>query len=117
MKVTIRTLADLERFESGVVGKAFEEAFEGLLKDLRTRAAMDKPRTLTVKLELRPVADDRGELAEVKIDVSIAASQPASKTRTISARAIGPNAIGYDDLTPDNVHQQTMNLESRKEAS
>lgn len=114
MLVEIKTLADLEKFELGAVAKTFERDLKALLGDLHDRAALEKPRTLTLKMELKPVADDAGQLAEVKIDVTIGTSVPTCKTRTVNARAKGTDGLVYDDLTPDNVSQQTIPHETMK---
>ena len=114
MLVTIGTLAGLEKFESGAVAMTFERDLKALLGDLHDRPSLDKPRTLTLKMELKPVADDAGRLAEVKIDVSIGTSVPTSKTRTVSARAKGTDGLVYDDLSPTDVSQQTIPHETMK---
>lgn len=114
MKIEVKTLADLQQYESGVVARTFERDLQTLLGDLHDRPGLAKARSLSLKLELTPVADDSGGLAEVKVDISLSMSQPASKTRTVNARAVGSKGFVYEDLSPDNVNQLTLDGELGK---
>ncbi len=117
MNVRIKTLADLEKFEAGVVARTFERDLKVLLGDLHDRAGLDKVRSLNLKLDLKPLADDAGKLAEVRVDITISITQPASKTRTVSAKVIGSSSIVYDDLSPDNVHQFSIDNEIERKVA
>ena len=118
VKIQFKTLADLEKLEGGLVRRAFEKELRGIFEDLRERPALTKARDITLKLTFVPATDDSGtELTEVKIVPEVSSRRPPSRCRELSTRLVGTRHLVYDDLSPDNVHQQTMDLQPESEAS
>lgn len=118
MKIEFKTLADLENIEGGLVGRAFEKELRAIFEDLRERPALAKGREITLKLTFVPATDDSGtELSEVKMVPEVSSRRPPSKCRELSTRLVGTGKLVYDDLSPDSIHQQTMDLQPESEAS
>lgn len=118
MNIEFKSLADLEKIDGGLVARAFEKELRGIFDDLRERPALAKAREIIVKLTFVPATDASGtELVEVKMTAEIAPKRPASKCRELSTRLLGVEKLVYDDLSPNDVHQRTIDGElERKKA-
>ena len=108
MRRTLKTLADLQEIDGGVIEILFRRKLAMIAADLIDRPAVSSARKLTVELLFCPVADPSGALADVKVEAEVKGKVPVDRTRTISMGCRGGGEMVYNDLSPDDHHQATF---------
>lgn len=105
---TIRA-AEIGDLQEGQFGSDIENAIRIAAHDCQKRPAVSKPRVVTIKVHIAPVPDECGDLGSLDIMPKVDTKLPAVSRQAVNAR-INPKTgeIVWDDLSPDNAHQQTL---------
>ena len=113
---TMEKIEDLADFDDGRVAVAFKRLLERIAYDLDDRPALAKERTVTLKVRFTPVPNETGGLGDVKMEVECGASVPSMRTREITGRRKeGEPSFRFNDLSPDNPAQRTIDQEMNGE--
>ncbi len=110
MRAQVSCLADLGKVGNGIVEVAFKTALRQVLDDLETRPSVDSAREVTVKVSLKPVQGDSGILEAVETEFDIRQKMPSYRSRSYSM-AMSSNGLEYNDLSPDDHRQMTLDQE------
>jgi len=108
MLCKIRRLADLALIDGGAADLLFRRYLERAIENLQGRPTVSKTRVIHIKLLMTPVAADSGELQETLTEVEVNGNLPAARTRTISMGCAGVNGLLFNDLSPDDHKQRTL---------
>lgn len=111
MERRIETLADLSDFENGKLSITFENELRRLLGDIHERPGLAKPRQIVIAVNMQPATDSEGNLEDVKFWVELATKAPAARTRTVSMGTLGNQGLVWNDLSPANHQQHTIDEE------
>lgn len=104
-KFSLETIASMD---GGRLAIALAEAIKRMESDCRDRPSLDKPRTVTFMIGMRPVADpDSDELAEVTVKFSIGEKIPKRESLQYTMKPTAKGLI-YNDLSKDNPDQTTI---------
>ena len=108
MRITIRNLSDLSQLDQGVLDAQFREELKSVIEDMRDRPSVSQARKITICLSLKPTSDGAGGLLEVGTEVEISSTFPKVRTREFAMGAIKTDALVYNDLSPDDPRQGTL---------
>ncbi|MEK6797378.1 MAG: hypothetical protein AABZ12_00270 [Planctomycetota bacterium] len=103
----IKTLADLEKIENGLLGIQFARFLKQVNEDLIERPGADKSREIVLTCRFTPIADDCGALSEVRTELEMKCRAPAARTKEYSM-GIRRDGLVFNDLSIDNVRQRTL---------
>jgi len=107
-KLELRELATISH---GRLAAAFDHHLEECIADCLDRPAVNKPRAVTVTVEIRPKDLEKGELETIATVVKIGAKLPGKATAPITMDVRksqkGAQAV-YNDHSPDDPKQRTL---------
>lgn len=107
--MTKLTLAALASLEGGRVREAFDRELKRCEDDCRDRPTNQKARKLTIVLTMTPYTDSDGvDLFGVDVGVQIKAAVPPKETRKYDMRAASGGGLEFNDMSPDNARQGTL---------
>lgn len=112
----IHGLKDLEPFDRGRLNLAFAGAMQTAMLDLADRAGDDRDRSITIKLSFKPIADERGNFVEARMEGDVNVKLPNRRT---ASHSVGidteQGAIVFNDHAPENVRQGTLDQVQNQE--
>jgi hypothetical protein len=106
------TLAALEKMDNGKVGAMFRSHLGKVVEDIQERSGDHTVRTVTLKMSLVPVGDS-GTVDDIKVSFSCNSNVPAVQTREYSMMPHGDRQLMFNDLSPDNVRQGTLDQDHK----
>lgn len=71
------SLESLHEVQGGEIKKDFDSLLATLINDCQQRPAIDKARTLTIKIEITPAPDDTGHCESCDMRAVVTSKQPA----------------------------------------
>lgn len=108
------SLASLATIDSGRVKVAFDQALRRVEEDCRDRPIVDTARKVTITAIIKPNATEAGELASCDLRVEISDNLPKRQSQTYNM-ASTPGGLLYDELSPEDVDQKTLELTEPRE--
>lgn len=100
------SFALLPKMNDGRIGLTVDEEIERCLEDLRNRPGLDKTRTVTLTISMKPRTDGQDlESADIAVDVKSAI--PKRSTKAYNMRA-AKNGLFFNDVDPMNPDQRTI---------
>lgn len=87
MSIQSLSLANIEEIDGGKVAVAFAVELQHVIKDMLDRPGDNRPRKVSLNLELKPQCDDSGTLADVQVAFDIASSVPNRRSNAYNMRA------------------------------
>lgn len=106
-KLSLSTLPELD---SGIVNEAFTKALERCEADCRDRPGDDKPRKVTLVVEMTPVRDQRGRLDSINVGVDVSDAIPKRRSKLFNMLP-RHDGLMFDELSPDDAHQESLDME------
>lgn len=103
--------ASLDTIDDGRVKAAIDLHLRQLAADIADRGSDGAKRSLTIKLELEPQVSS-GEVYNVATEITVTANVPPRRTRplsmTVEADSRNRAVLMFNEASPDNVHQGTL---------
>lgn len=90
------------------IAKAFEIALKRAAEDCDDRPGEKRPRKVLLEAEFWPVADQRGDLCEVKGSFRIKSTIPSQRSKDYSFECRKGGMLVFNDLSQDDVNQKTF---------
>lgn len=104
-------LEQLKVLDDGRIAAAFEQELKHVILDLMDRPGDDRARSVSLKVNFKPICDETGTCESVNVQVDIGSKLPARKSRVYDMRARksqkGPMLVFNEDSL-DNADQQTF---------
>lgn len=99
-------LESLHQLEGGVVSHAFDLELGRIVADIKDRPGEKRPRSLMIKLDIAPMADERGIAVHSAVAFEVKSTLPSKKT-TDFRMAINTNAdqLDFNPNTPEDPDQ------------
>jgi hypothetical protein len=107
MQAKLTCLEDLAKLDRGTPDRMVREVLQLILADLVDRPALDALRTLTLKVNFKPVSAVEGHLHEIITEVEVSAKIPVKRSPAYSMKP-ADKGFRYNDLSPDNADQMTL---------
>jgi len=107
LKVTLETVGRMER---GMIGLAFSQEVERVVKDMRDRPGVTAAREVTMKVKIEPAQDESGIVTTGKMQFSFGSKMPARESREISV-LVGANdrdELIFNPESIENARQRTI---------
>ena len=102
------TLESLAEIDNGKASLAFARHLQRAAEDCYDRPSDGKARVITLKVEVKPVTDDKGLCEEGKVQIKAASTVPSHQTKVYSF-GLKPNGqLLYNPDALDCVRQSTM---------
>lgn len=112
------TLESLANLDGGRIGTAFQLSLKRAIQDCEDRPGVKKPREITLKLGILPVAAaDDATCDEVAYQCVVSDSVPKRQTRIYSARVRSGGKAAFNDESLDDVNQMSLGLDSDDDES
>lgn len=92
--------------DGGVIEVAFNQALQQVINDLRDRPTLDKKRSVTLQLDLTPIAD-HGHLSRTDIEFSVKPTLPPKKSNPYPFKAAKVGLTFFPDIA-DNPDQRPL---------
>lgn len=109
MTVHELTLAALmEDLDGGRISAAFGAELRRVAVDCDDRPNDDKPRKVTLTLELSPQPDEDGHLASIRGKFHITSTVPKRRSRVYDFGFRNGGQLVFNDLSDDNINQRTI---------
>lgn len=108
-------LATLPELDGGIVNAAVNAALKRCEDDCRDRPGEERPRKVTLTIELTPVHNARGDLDSINVGCDVDDKIPKRQTKLFNMRAT-PDGTLWDELSPDDANQETIPLEDGDKA-
>ncbi len=109
MTVCELNLASLmEELDGGRINEAFAAELRRVALDCEDRPADDKVRKVSLELQIEPVCDDQGHLDSLKGKFHVTSTVPKRRSKTYSFGFRKGGRLVFNDLSDDNIHQQTI---------
>ncbi len=103
------SLNTLDVLEDGRNAESFRKHLARAARDCEDRPADDSPRKVTLEVLITPVLDKATlSLDSVFVEVSTFSKVPAHRSKPYSMAVKADGTLAFNDLAPDNVHQQTI---------
>lgn len=102
------TAKNLAEFEGGKLAAAFDQLLLAAGRDCFDRPGVKNKRSITLTVEVRPELDDAGMCEHVRIEASVGSKTPKYGSREVVGNIQKSGAIIFDDLSPDNPDQSTL---------
>ncbi len=106
------SLSDLQSLDNGRIEVAFQQALQRVLHDCEDRPGAGDARKVVLQVEVVPVCDEDGMLADTKVAFQVKDTVPTRKSRVYSMdiRKVGGNKrqLIFNDLSDDNIDQKTI---------
>ena len=108
------SLEALKQLDGGKANVAFRRAIEDCIKDMQDRPLDETGRTVTMKLTLKPVAEEDPEFENTyraggaECDIQFTTSLPKRKTKTYSFGLDNNSRMFFSVASPENVNQTTF---------
>jgi hypothetical protein len=104
-KFDLRTLANMD---DGRIREAFNQALARCESDCRDRPGVKKSRSVSITTTITPVLDEEGNLETCEVAFDISDKIPKRQSKTYAMRADGAGALFFNDVSPDNPYQRTI---------
>ena len=106
------TLTSLAQMDGGRIGEAFQLALKRAISDCEDRPQVGKPREITIKLMVKPVAGPEDATCDqVAMQAVVSDAVPKRQTRVYSARVKHGGKAAFNDESLDDVNQETFGFE------
>lgn len=106
------TIEELARLADGKEAHRINNAIEAAARDCNMRPGLDSARSVTIKLEMKPVQGEEGYCETVDVDVVTSLSLPKSRSATFSMATNldgdGRGELHWNDASRDNPRQGTL---------
>ena len=108
-------MASLATMDDGRLSAAVEQELQRAVKDCLDRPNEKKPRKVTLVVEVCPgFVDETGDCEEAVLSFALRNSLPARRTRSYSMLAKKNGRLLWNDMSPDNVRQRTLDESSEQ---
>ena len=104
------TLANLAYLDDGKGAEAFDLCLRRAVHDCRDRPNDDKPRIVTLPIELVPVVESDLSCTEVTAKIKAAAKVPEYKTKSYSLGIRGKDMLVFSEFSPGDVNQASLDV-------
>lgn len=111
-QLTIHTLGNLDDAKTGV---AFATHLKRAADDCYDRPVDNRPRKVTIQIELVPVPEANGDCGEVNADVKITSTIPPHQTKTLSLGLRHNGMLVHRTESPHNVNQPGLPIADDEE--
>ena len=102
------TLESLKEMDGGKAFLAFQRHLQRAAADCLDRPADASPRTVTLKLALKPQIDPEGDCTEVKSQIFVESVVPKHRTKVYSFGLRKNGILTFNNDSLDNVNQKTF---------
>ncbi len=117
MPLSILDFEGLTKLDAGMLAEAFNDEIVAAVKDMQDRPHITQPRTITLTVALEPTAFDRtGVLEQVDISYGLDQKKPKRKSARTACGVKSNGGLYFNQLSPNNPHQQTFNLDPPDES-
>ena len=107
MQQVLIDFRSLGEIDEGRIKEAFAIEFARCLNDVRNRPGLQKERSVTIKVSLKPRADETGELDLVAVHADCKANIPQRRSKTYLCQDRAGGLI-YNEMSPDDPNQMTI---------
>ena len=108
MRRELHRISDLGVFDDGGLDVVFKRALCRVNEDLIDRPGVSAAREINITLRLTPEVGESGHLANVDIEAELKLKVPCVRTNTIKGRTAPDGRLVYNDLSPDDPMQRTL---------
>ena len=115
MRCEIESFGDLKNLQQGLYERCFKEYLSRAIADALDRPTLKTPRAIAVRLLLTPVVGNTGALESISLEIEMDGRIPKVRSRPFSTANLGTKGLVYNDLSPSNVNQGTLELDKEKE--
>lgn len=102
------SLDTLPNFDSGKAAVAFKQAIRRAVLDLLDRPGERSKRTVSLSVEMTPIAEQDGDVVDAEIVFTIQTKMPAMRTNPKPMACDRQGRLIFNDLADDNPHQTTI---------
>lgn len=106
------SLDSLKHLDYGKIGLAFDQEVKRVVEDINDRPSLNKPRTITLTLEISPLADDGGNIDAAVVQWHLKHSIPPRKTSPYQMLPTRAGQLFFEPSSPDDPNQQGINFET-----
>lgn len=109
-QLTLDSLADLDM---GKASEMFQVMLRRAAEDCIDRPGDTSNRTVSLKFQMVPITDQRGECSEVALEVLCEGKFPAYRTKSYSMgvrRDVKGAMVVFNADSPDNINQRTFEM-------
>ncbi len=103
-KITLESIANLDH---GRIGEAFQQKLDQAVQDCEDRPGIKSGRVVSIKVMVKPKADEAGNLDSITLGHAIAYSEPKRESRLYSAKRVQGGLV-LNELAPHDVDQLTL---------
>lgn len=115
MKQTLLTLKTLPSYATGDLTKRFDELLAKQVKDCIERPGLDKIRTLTLKVTLRPKKKDDGSCDDCWVEIDLGIKGPGFPMPSYLMSATNNGGLRFVPDNPSAPDQTTLDFEGEGE--
>lgn len=98
----------METLDGGRIHEAFMAELRRVAMDCEDRPGDDKVRKVSLELQLTPVCDEHGQLDSLSGKFHVTSSVPKRRSKSYSFGFRKGGMLVFNDLSDDNIHQQTI---------
>jgi hypothetical protein len=110
MKQQLLCLKTLPSYAAGDLTKRFDELLAKQVKDCIDRPGIEKARTLTLKITLRPKKKQDGSADDVYVDVDLATKGPGYPLQCYLMTATNNGGLRFQPDNPMSPDQSTLDF-------
>ena len=114
MELRLDTLAD---FDFGKAAVAFKQALAQVVKDCLDRPGDKTARKVVLTTIITPEMAQDGDVVNAQVHFEVKAAVPNWKTAPRPVLTGRAGQLIFNDMAPDNPHQQTIDEEEEQEAA
>jgi len=98
----------MEQLDGGRINEAFMAELRRVAMDCEDRPADNKVRKVSLELQIEPVCDDQGQLDSLTGKFHVTSTVPKRRSKSYSFGFRRGGKLVFNDLSEDNIHQQTI---------
>jgi hypothetical protein len=102
------SLDALDKLDMGKAAEAFRLHLRRAALDCLDRPGDDKPRTVVLKVALKPAMEPDGDCTEVKGQFHVASKVPDHRTKVYSFGLRKNGGLVFNEDSPESIDQSTM---------
>jgi hypothetical protein len=98
----------MEQLDGGRINEAFMSELKRVALDCEDRPADNKTRKVSLELQIEPVCDEQGQLDSLSGKFHVTSTVPKRRSKSYSFGFRKGGRLVFNDLSDDNIHQQTI---------
>ena len=117
MGLELLNLESVAGIDAGRIAIAFEHELQACIADCKNRPALDKARTVTLKISLVPVLsqDKADEMESCYVDFQVSHAVPKKDSKSYNMQST-PSGLVFNEMSPDDVRQLSLDMAQKPKA-